>query len=198
MVRNESSCGSTSSSLIARVRRYDQTAWERFADLYTPLVYTWARRGGLREADASDVVQEVFRSVSSKIGGFGDGHDGSSFRAWLWAITRNQVRLHHRKHAGRPEAIGGSEAAQRLKAIPEWVDDTEAPPNTDDRLMLLHRALRLIRNDFQDQTWEAFWRVAIDGESATEVAARLGMRASAVRQAKYRVLRRLAEEVQDS
>lgn len=56
--------GSTSSSLLVRVRRRDPTAWQRFADIYTPLVYAWARRGGLRETDAADVVQEVFWSAS--------------------------------------------------------------------------------------------------------------------------------------
>lgn len=187
--------GSTSSSLIARVRRHDQAAWERFADLYTPLVYSWARRGGLREADASDIVQEVFRSVASKIEDFGSGHEGSSFKAWLWAITRNHVRLHYRKQADRPIATGGTDAAQQLAEIPDWVEDADEPSSADDRRALLDRALRLIRNDFAEHTWQAFWRVAIEGHAASEVAADLGIQASAVRQAKYRVLCRLQEEL---
>jgi DNA-directed RNA polymerase specialized sigma24 family protein len=45
-------------------------AWQRFADLYVPLVYDWMRRAGLRPSDALDVTQNVFLSVARSQGGF--------------------------------------------------------------------------------------------------------------------------------
>ena len=55
--------GSTASHLLEQVKANEEPAWRRLATLYTPLVYSWARRAGLQTEDAADVVQEVFRAV---------------------------------------------------------------------------------------------------------------------------------------
>src|SRR4051794_10624721 len=48
-------------TLLERLRRPDDPeAWGRFVELYTPLLYAWARKTGLQESDAADLVQEVF------------------------------------------------------------------------------------------------------------------------------------------
>lgn len=187
--------GSTSSSLLGRVRQRDPEAWRRFADIYTPLVYAWARRGGLRENDAADIVQEVFRTVAAKIDDFGKGHVDGSFRGWMFAITRNQVRLYYRKLYSRPEATGGTDAAVRLENVPAWNDSESEVAAGDDRRFLLHQAMQVIRGDFGEKTWQAFWRTVVSGETATEAANALGMTAGSVRQAKFRVLCRLREEL---
>ena len=58
------------------------------------------------------------------------------------------------------------------------------------------RAVELIRGEFEERTWQAFWRVAVEGQAAKDVAKDLGVTASAVRLAKSRVLRRLREEME--
>jgi RNA polymerase sigma-70 factor (ECF subfamily) len=63
------------------------------------------------------------------------------------------------------------------------------------RLALFLRALEMIRGDFEPQTWQAFWRVRVDGQPPVTVATEIGMTAKAVRAAKGRVLRRLREEL---
>src|SRR5439155_1036936 len=80
--------GSTSSSLLAGLRTQERAAWSRLAKLYGPLVYSWCRRRGLQDSDAADVLQEVFRAVAGKIEDYAQG-PGSTFRGWLWTITRN-------------------------------------------------------------------------------------------------------------
>jgi RNA polymerase sigma-70 factor (ECF subfamily) len=62
---------------------------------------------------------------------------------------------------------------------------------------LYHRLLGLLKAGFEDRTWQAFWRVAVDGRPAADVADELGMSAVAVRKAKSRVLHRLREEAGD-
>ena len=186
---------STSISLLRRARERDPEAWTRLAKLYTPLVYRWSRQSGLQSTDGADVVQEVFRSVAAKIEDFHMDEPNSSFRGWLWTITRNEVRLHYRKHRNRPQVAGGTEANNLLQQHPDLLEQDSEPSGFDSRKSLMHRALQLVRQDFNEQTWRAFWRLAIDGQSATEVAEDLGMNAAAVRQAKYRVLCRLREEL---
>ena len=47
-------------SLLIRLRdTHDRLAWEQFVGLYAPLVYGFARRNGLQDADAADVAQDV-------------------------------------------------------------------------------------------------------------------------------------------
>lgn len=190
--------GSTSSGLIARVKARDPAAWTRLVELYGPLVYRWSRAAGVPTSDAPDVVQEVFRSLSAHVGEFRRQHEGDTFRGWLWTITRNQSRDYFRRRAHRPDAPGGSAAHERLLELPqpESLDADEALAG-EARHYLLHRALELIRAEFEQPTWQAFWRTTVDGASAVEVAAELGLSAGAVRQAKYRVLRRLRQELEE-
>jgi WD40 repeat protein len=57
---------STPPSLLERLRQPgSHESWKQFADMYTPLLYYWARKEGLQESDAADLVQEVFLDASS-------------------------------------------------------------------------------------------------------------------------------------
>ncbi|MBC8871767.1 MAG: sigma-70 family RNA polymerase sigma factor [Planctomycetes bacterium] len=189
--------GSTSRSLIRRAQQEDPSAWERLSELYTPLVYGWARRAGLQTCDAADVVQEVFRSVFTRVVDFRKDRDTDSFRGWLWTITRNKLRDHFRRGRARPQAIGGSTVQARVAAVPDQEWDAAEPPGEDSELELVHRALDLIRIEFESQTWQAFWMVAAEGRTSSDVAEELGISPGAVRQAKYRVLSRLRQELDD-
>ncbi len=62
---------------------------------------------------------------------------------------------------------------------------------------LIHRALELIRGEFAERTWQAFWRTVVDEQQAADVAKDLGMTPGAVRVAKCRVLQRLREALGD-
>jgi RNA polymerase sigma-70 factor (ECF subfamily) len=187
--------GSTSASLIARVKQCEPEAWRKLTDVYTPLVYGWARRSGLNDADAADAVQEVFQSVYSHSADFDGQNQQASFRAWLWAITRNRVRLYYRQRGAIPQAEGGTDLVRQLNEYPDWIDDEEEPVNSGERHALLQRILVVIRHDFDDITWQAFWRLTVENHATADLAVELGISQGAVRQAKYRVLCRLREEM---
>jgi DNA-directed RNA polymerase specialized sigma24 family protein len=58
----------TRPSLLVRLRdARDGQAWAQFVDLYAPLVYGFARKHGLQDADAADVTQDVLRSVAGAV-----------------------------------------------------------------------------------------------------------------------------------
>jgi len=186
----------TSASLLDRLRADDADAWRRLVHLYSPLVFAWCRRSGLRDSDVDDVMQEVFRSVALSIGGFRRDRTGDTFRGWLWTITRNKLNDHFRKHADRPVAVGGSTMHGRLLEVPEEEPLPEDASAADSPGALVRRALDLIRRDFEESTWQAFWQVAVDNRPAGDVATGLGLSVFAVYQAKYRVTRRLREELE--
>lgn len=98
----EAAAGSTSASLVRQVAAGDAQAWERFANLYVPLVYGWARQAGLQASDALDVSQNVFLSVLRNVSMFTSDEPGQSVRRWLRTITRNVVADLYREQGRQP------------------------------------------------------------------------------------------------
>jgi RNA polymerase sigma-70 factor, ECF subfamily len=193
---SDSSSGATSPTLLVRVQANDAVAWQRLVNLYGPLIYSWGRRSGLSDEDAADVMQEVFAAVSRGIRRF-DIKASGRFRGWLWTITRNKVRDHHRRCVDEPVGQGGDTAMQKLVVWPEKWDDDASDATRHEVRALYHRAMELIQSDFQPQTWQAFWMSVVEERPTEEIAQQLGLTANSVRQAKSRVLRRLRAELGD-
>jgi RNA polymerase sigma-70 factor (ECF subfamily) len=191
------SSSSISSTLLAQLQVHDTEAWRRLVDLYGPLVYHWCRRSGLRTSDAADVSQDVFAAVSGRITAFRRGGQNTTFRGWLWTITRNKIRDHFRVQGGQVEAIGGTDVQLWLADIPDECTDSSIDEDRRELGGLFQRALGMVQAEFEDRTWNAFWRIAVEGQDTADVAAELGISANAVRQAKSRVLRRLRAELGD-
>jgi RNA polymerase sigma-70 factor, ECF subfamily len=187
---------STSRSLLARVSTNDAAAWNRLITLYTPLVWHWCRKMDLPRQEMADVFQEVFQSVAAHIRDFHRDRPGDTFRGWLRTITRNKVHDHFRVHNREPQAAGGSEAKAWWSQLPESARSEAL--EVDERYGYLFRqALELIRAEFQERTWRAFWRVVVEAQSPQVVAQELNMSPGAVRVAKSRVLHRLRLELGD-
>lgn len=181
----------TSSSLLDRVKADEAGAWDRLVKLYAPLLYHWCRRWKLQDEDLADVFQEVFKTLVVHIGAFRRVRENDTFRGWLWTITRSKVHDHFRRR--------GHEAGVPLLEIPapEAPEATD-PEETEAMRRLFLRGLDLIRGEFEERTWQAFWRTAVEGMAPRDVAVEMSMTSGAVRVAKSRVLQRLREELGDS
>jgi RNA polymerase sigma-70 factor (ECF subfamily) len=186
--------------LLERLKADEPPAWDRLVRLYAPLVYRWCRRWDLPEQDIADVLQDVFAAVAAHVGAFRKEREGDTFRGWLRTITQNKVRDHFRKLGREPVGAGGTEAQIRMSALPAPADDDSEPEASDGRAeqSLFARALELIRAEFEERTWQAFWLTAVEDQTPTDVGLRLRMSPGAVRVAKSRVLRRLRAELGDS
>jgi RNA polymerase sigma-70 factor (ECF subfamily) len=186
---------SISSTLLERLRARQPDAWQRLVDLYGPVVYRWCRQLGVGQADAGDVVQDVFAAVATDLGRFRRDRQGDSFGAWLRTITRHRVYDHFRRRQGQPAADGGTSAYDRLLNLAETDEETSTGRPVEQESRFSRRVLESIRAEFEPRTWDAFWRIVVDGQSPAEVAAALGMSLPAVYQAKSRVLGRLRREL---
>ena len=176
-------------SLLERVRRPgEEQAWSRFVEMYTPLLFYWARRMGLQESDAADLVQDVFTTLVQKLPEFVYDR-GRSFRSWLRTVLHNKWRDQQRRAAVR----GVQDSRLGDRPAPE---DSEGPWDEEYRQLLVARALELMQNEFQPTTWKACWEMVVSGRSGAEVAASLGLTVDAVYAAKSRVLRRLRQELE--
>jgi RNA polymerase sigma-70 factor (ECF subfamily) len=140
------------------------------------------------------VLQDVFLAIHLNILNFRRDRPGDSFRGWVRVITRNKI-LNFVERRRDPHGAGGTAAQLLMNAV---ADEDPASENADGEFapmgQLLLRGLELIRAEFEPLTWQAFWMTAVDARSAPETAHELQISAGAVRQAKYKVLRRLRQE----
>src|SRR5436309_9644359 len=82
----------TSASLLVRIRDgRDQEAWRQFVKVYAPVVYGFARKRGLQDADAADVMQDVLRRVAGAASRLNYDPARRSFRGWLYTVARNKI-----------------------------------------------------------------------------------------------------------
>lgn len=188
----------TSASLLVRIRDgRDQEAWQQFVKLYAPVVYGFARKRGLQDADAADVMQDVLRSVSGAAGKLDYDPARGSFRGWLYTVSRN--RIYSFLQAGRTklgQSTGDTGARERLEAVPspEWELAESWDEEYERNLAAL--AMQHVQAEVAPAAWQAFWQTAMEGRNGREVGAALGMSAGAVYVARSRVLAKLKEEVQ--
>jgi RNA polymerase sigma-70 factor (ECF subfamily) len=184
----------TRQSLLLRVRNpADADAWSQFVSIYLPLMHRYCMKRGLQDADASDVAQDVLRSISRAIGKFAYDRSKGNFRNWLFTITRNRLR-DHLKRQQRPGQGSGQTTVQDLLAEhPEPQENVDW--DRDCRLRIFEWAAEQAREQFQESTWRAFRMTAVEGRPAEEAARATGLSVGAVYIAKSRVLARLRELV---
>jgi RNA polymerase sigma-70 factor, ECF subfamily len=182
---------STRISLLEDVREAENsTAWREFVDRYTPLVYGYCRQRKLQESDARDVTQNVFFAVSRAMETFEYDCNRGRFRSWLGTITCREIRrylswVNRLWNEDHEAPLPGSERHRDLES--EW----ESAFMTH----LFHAALRKVRPAFPAEIWEAFERTWLRDEAPGDVAQQLQHSTAWVYKAKFRVLKRLREEV---
>ena len=180
----------TSLSLLEQLRHSTPSvAWQRFVELYAPLIYHWLRRAGLPEDDTADLVQEVLLVMVKKLPDFQHNEHGS-FRAWLRTVTINQSRDFFRQQASRADR---EKALARLESNGE--SEADLLSQQEYRQHLARRALTLMQTEFQPATWRACWESVVNERPAQEIADELGISVNSVYLAKSRVLRRLRHEL---
>jgi RNA polymerase sigma-70 factor (ECF subfamily) len=147
-------------------------------------------------ADTEDAAQEVFAAAAAGLAGFRRERPTDTFRGWLRGITRHHILLYFRRNRDRPRAEGGSDAWASLQSVAD-PEPGSADGEAAEVGQLYRRALELVREHFEEPTWQAFWLTVVDGRTPAALAGELGMSAAAIRQAKSRVLRRLKRELGD-
>ena len=186
---------STRASLLVRLRNpQDERAWTEFTAIYSPLVYRLARRKGLQDADAADLVQEVLRAVASAIDRFDPDPTRGPFRNWLFRIAQNMVINFLASQHRHPRGIGGDFVTLlERQTVPSQEDS--ALFELEFRRQLFRWASEQIRDEFQATTWSAFWKTWVEGKKSKDVATELRMSLGAIYMARSRVVARLREVI---
>jgi RNA polymerase sigma-70 factor (ECF subfamily) len=184
----------TSVTFLERLRQQpDEESWQRFVDLYAPLIRGWLGRYAVGAEDAEDLAQEVLAVVVRELPNFEHNQKRGAFRNWLRVVAVNQLRLLWRGRRG--EAAAPSAMAQMLEQLADPNSSLSQLWNQEHDRHVTHRLMNMIQPQFEAKTWQAFRRVALDGVKAAAVAEELGMTVNAVLLAKSRVLCRLRQEL---
>ncbi len=185
---------STSESLLFRLRESDNSeAWSRFSELYTPLIFFWARKNGLDAHDSSDLVQEVMTLVFQKLPEF-QYDPNRSFRGWLRQVTLNKHRERLRKKKLNVDAVSQT----HLSNLPENGQAASAGQTWDQDYCrnLVGTAIDLMRKEFAPQTWQALKLFVSTDKTAQEIADATGVSTSTIYTAKSRLMKRLRQDLE--
>ena len=185
----------TQPTLLLRIRdTEDEASWERFVRIYTPLVFGYCRKRGLQEADASDVAQEVMRTVAQSINRFEYNQKKGTFRGWLLRVTRNKLLKYFSKLQKQPIGSGRTTIQAKLEETP---DATETDHwNKAYQQRLFQWASGEVKDEFAEKTWSAFWLAAVENQSSQKIATELQMSLGAVYIAKSRVIARIRKQIE--
>ncbi|WP_342190295.1 sigma-70 family RNA polymerase sigma factor [Stieleria varia] len=186
----------TRASLILRLGDpADDLAWAEFLQVYEPMLFRLSSRWGLQEADAREVVQETLLAVAKSIGKFADDRQAGSFRRWLATITRNKLADHLTKRSRQESGSGDTDVHRWLE---QQASETSSASLWDwnEKRQVFAWAAESVRSQVSDQTWQAFYRTNVQGQSVQQVAAELGMREGMIYVARSRVMSRLRKAVQ--
>jgi RNA polymerase sigma-70 factor (ECF subfamily) len=185
----------TRPSLLVRLRdARDADAWQQFVELYGPIVYRFARRHRLQDADAADLTQEVLRAVSTGVGRLDYDPQRGSFRGWLFTLAHHKLYDLLGRRRKQEQASGDSATHMLLDEQPAR-DSEEVCKQEHDRQVFAWAAEQ-VRGQFTETTWRAFWQAAVEGRDAAGVAEELSISVGAVYIAKSRVQARLREQIQ--
>lgn len=186
----------TRASLLVQLRDgANHGAWQEFINLYGPVIYGFARKRGLQDADAADLMQEVMRSVTGAIGRLDYDPTQGTFRGWLFTITRNKIFNFLSARRNRPQGSGDTTTNRLLETHPDASDGANAWEIEYQR-RLAALAMERVKGEFQEKTWRAFWLTAVEGLATSDVAGEVGLSPGAIYVARSRVLARLKEEVE--
>jgi RNA polymerase sigma factor (sigma-70 family) len=187
----------TQPSLLIRLGdKQDTVAWAQFVEVYAPLVYGFARKHGMQDADAADLTQEVMRAVAGAISRLEYDPRRGTFRSWLFTVVRNKFRNYLSNKTRKQMTTGGSSVQELLEAQPDRVDALQEQWDHEYDERVFAWAVDRVKGSFTEKTWQAFWQVSVEGKNARDVARDVGVSVGAVYIAKSRVLARLKEQIQ--
>lgn len=186
----------TRDSFLARLRALDADTWAELDRRYRVMIAARARGAGLNEADAQDVVQNVFAAMAQNPPG--PSPRPGSFRAWIRELTRWKITDRLRE-VGRLKARhvdGGfrDTSTDPIQGVPApdefsrgW--DRELDQHLHD--LALDRVARKVR----PKAFQAFQLTQYQGWEPSRVAKELGMATATVYVQRFRVLKRMEEEL---
>lgn len=191
----------TRATLIDRLKNWqDQASWQDFFDTYWKLIYGLARKFGLNEEDAQDVVQDTLVSVANQMPNFRYDPKLGSFKSWLRTVIRSRILDHIRKRGKTPTVPihVDSEGGDDLFTLKELPDKNS--PNIDQlyeqefQKNVLDAAVARVKRKLDPQKYQVFDCYVNKGMEPERVAAAFKISVNQVYLAKNRITEMIKAE----
>jgi RNA polymerase sigma-70 factor (ECF subfamily) len=192
----------TRSSLLDRMKNEeDQQSWLEFYNTYWKLIYNAARKSGLKDPDAQDVVQETVLTVLRKIKEFEYNRDKGSFKGWLKVITRSRIMDHWRKCSRQPGKNTNQGTEREASDLDESIPDPggfelEKIWEQEWRSNIHSIALDRVKQQVSAQQFQIFDCYVLKEWSVGEIKSKLHFSSGQIYMAKHRVGKLFKQELQ--
>jgi RNA polymerase sigma factor (sigma-70 family) len=179
----------TTTTILDGLRDFrNDRAWLRLVDRFRVPIGRFAEQMGVSATAAEDVAQESLLAFATAYRSGQYDRTRGRLSAWLFGIAYRRA-LRQRDVEARGATVVGDRLLDALpcnekSAADAWEQEWQA--------FVLGSCLDRAAREFEPRTMEVF-RSLVRGQSATEVATRLGVATKTVYNAKHRVLRRMRE-----
>ena len=191
----------TRASLVGRLKDLqDQSSWQEFFDTYWKLIYGVARKAGLSDTEAQDVVQETMASVAKHMPGFRYDPAIGSFKAWLLNMTRWRILSQFRNRGplrdNRPLGNGSDEVSSTFAKIADPASQNlEGIWEAEWQTNLLEAAMANLKPRIDPKRFQIFDFYVNKGWLPEKVAALFNVSVDQVYLIKHRLIQTIQEEV---
>ena len=182
---------STRSSVLRAVADTEnKAAWNRFFDLYAGFVYSVARSRGLNDADADDVVQNVFADLARNLPTYRYDRAKGRFRSYLAGLVNWRV-VDKMKSAKREADL----KASYKEEVESAVKGDAAFEEREWQAAAMEEALRRMKPDVRPEHYAAFVASAVEGQDTEAVMKLYGLSRDNLYQIRTRLTEKLRETV---
>ena len=192
----------TRQSLVERLADWnDRKRWQQFFDSYWKLIHRAARKAGLTESEAQEVVQETLITVAKKIDRLKYDPALGSFKGWLLNITRWRIadQFRKRKKMGEQPAKARHDESRLTATIERIADpagfDLDAAWDEEWRANLLQAATARVKKKVSAKQYQIFDCYVLKQWPVQKVAKELRVSVAQVYLAKHRLRALLKKEV---
>lgn len=192
----------TRRSLVERLGDWnDRMRWQQFFDSYWRLIHGTARKAGLTDSEAQEVVQETLITVAKKIDQLKYDPEIGSFKGWLLNITRWRIADQFRKRKPDAQRAGltrrGDEA--RTATIERIADpaalDLDAVWDEEWRKNVVGAAVTRLKRKVDPRQYQIFDCYVFKQWPPQKVAAELRVSVAQVYLVKHRLAALLKKEI---
>lgn len=191
----------TRQSLLSRLRDWDdKDSWQDFFSTYWKLIYNVARKSGLNDAEAQEVVQETIIHVAKQIPEFKYDPEKGSFKGWLLKTTHWRINDQFRKRRDDATLRPDTENPTMPASLPPpfVAPGAEAESQWDDlwREHLVEMALERIKQKVDPRELQMFEMTVERNWPPLKVAQKLNVTRAHVYYARHKVSQMIRAEVE--
>ncbi len=195
----EQSALRTRHSLLGRLADWeDRESWQRFHDMYWRVIHSFARKFGLSDAEAFDVVQETIIDVAKQARTGAYNAKEGKFRSWLFRLVRWRVGDVVRQRGKLQQATSPpADATPRTSPAERLPDErAEVAWETEWKLAALATAMDRIKDQVNPLHFQIFECATVRDWPVKKVCVELGVNAAQVYLARHRVGALIKKEVE--